>query len=59
MVTLAFATHNVRETQKHLKESGVTLIHDEPQFSPVGEWFAFEDPFGNIREIVQLQCMIG
>ncbi len=34
MVTLAFATDNVRETMKRLKESGVTLIHPEPQFSP-------------------------
>lgn len=53
MVTLAFTTDNVQETMKSLRESGVTLMHSEPQFSPLGDWFAFEDPFGNIHEMVQ------
>ncbi len=53
MVTLALATNNVHETMKNLKASGVKLIHSEPQFSPLGDWFAFEDPFGNIHEMVQ------
>lgn len=53
MVTLAFATDNVDESMKSLKELGVTLLHREPQFSPLGEWFAFQDPFGNIHEMVQ------
>lgn len=53
MGTLAFATNNAHESMKHLKEAGVKLVHSEPQFSPLGDWFAFEDPFGNIHEMVQ------
>lgn len=53
MLTLAFATNNVHESMKRLKESGVILLHEKPQFSPFGDWFAFEDPFGNIHEMVQ------
>jgi len=53
MVTLAFATDDVHEAMKTLKASGVKLIHSEPQFSPLGDWFAFEDPFGNVHEMVQ------
>ncbi|MCL4351752.1 MAG: VOC family protein, partial [Firmicutes bacterium] len=33
MVTLAFATDNVHKAMQNLKESGVKLIHSEPQFS--------------------------
>ncbi len=45
MVTLAFATDNVHGSMKNLEELGVTLLHCEPQFFPVGDWFAFHDPF--------------
>ena len=58
MVTLAVATDNVQETLKNLKTSGVKLIYSEQPFSSLGDWFALEDPFGNIHEMVQFNHQI-
>jgi lactoylglutathione lyase len=36
-----------------LRSSGVDLVHDSLQDSPVGPYFAVRDPSGNIIELVQ------
>lgn len=48
-----FEEENLRGTMKDLKERGVILLNDEPQWFPDGERIAFKDPFGNIHELAE------
>lgn len=60
-ITLVFATENIRSTVGQWKESGVSFIpiawsRDASGIadSPFGPFIAFEDPFGNVHELIQL-----
>ncbi|MCL6452167.1 MAG: VOC family protein [Alicyclobacillus sp.] len=53
MITLALATDDIRRDIERFRTMGVEILHDEPQFSPFGDWIAFNDPFGNVLELVQ------
>ncbi len=52
---LTFEEQNLRERIKDLKERGVMMINDEPQWFPDGERIAFKDPFGNIHELAEMR----
>lgn len=52
---LTFEEKNLRERMKDLKERGVIMMNDEPQWFPDGERIAFKDPFGNIHELAEMR----
>ncbi|QHE53382.1 VOC family protein [Pontibacillus sp. HMF3514] len=52
---LTFEEQNLREKMKKLKERGVIMMNDEPQWFPDGERIAFKDPFGNVHELAEMR----
>ncbi|MFC0523919.1 VOC family protein [Pontibacillus salicampi] len=50
---ITFEVSNLREKMKDLKERGVQLMSDEPQWFPDGDRIAFKDPFGNVHELAE------
>lgn len=52
-VVLGFMTPNLAESIRTMKSKKVKLLHDAPQEFPVGHYVAFQDPFGNVHELLE------
>jgi catechol 2,3-dioxygenase-like lactoylglutathione lyase family enzyme len=52
--TLVFQTENLEATIKALKERGVNILSWKPQRGAGGNYVAFEDPFGNVSELLEI-----
>ncbi len=52
-VVLGFTTGNLAQSISSLKANKVKLLHDAPQEFPVGHYVAFQDPFGNVHELLE------
>ena len=47
-----FETADLKKAVAALKKAGVKVLNERPQNSPMGSFVAFEDPFGNVSELV-------
>lgn len=52
--TLVFETDSLRAAVKELKGRGVKILSAEPQRGASGEFVVFEDPFGNVSELLEV-----
>lgn len=51
---LVFETTNLDATVSILKKKGVKFLNDKPQKNVIGNSIAFEDPFGNVSELLEV-----
>jgi catechol 2,3-dioxygenase-like lactoylglutathione lyase family enzyme len=49
---IVYETDDLEKAVAALKKSGVKILRDRPQKSAVGDVVVFEDPFGNLSELV-------
>jgi len=52
-VVLGFVTPNLDESIKTMRAKKVKLVHEQPQDFPVGRYVAFQDPSGNVHELLE------
>jgi len=52
--TLVFETHSLPAAVKELKARGVKVLTGEPQKGAGGSYVVFEDPFGNVSELLEV-----
>lgn len=52
---LNFKVNDLKATIKNLSEKGVKFLHSEAQECPVGVYAAFQDPSGNVHELVEFR----
>lgn len=52
-VVIGIAGGNIKERAKQLAAKGVTLVVAEPQEFPGGTFIAFNDPSGNVVELLE------
>jgi lactoylglutathione lyase len=52
-IILDFAVDSAQGEFDRLKAAGVRLLHDQVGQSPVGPYFAVQDPSGNVLELIQ------
>jgi hypothetical protein len=53
--TLIFQTSNLRATVEQLRRRGVKFVTTTPRKWNSGEFVLFEDPFGNISELLEVR----
>ena len=51
--TLVFQTENLEAAAKVLRERGVNILSKKPQRGAGGNYVKFEDPFGNVSELLE------
>ena len=51
--TLVFETNNLKAAVIELKKKGVRFLDDKPRRGDQGKSLAFEDPFGNVSELLE------
>ena len=49
---LAFAVEDIEESIKRLHDKGIRFLHDKVQSSGNVRYIAFNDPFGNVHELI-------
>lgn len=50
---IIFSSENLDRDILELKEKGVKFLSDSPFDASVGRFIAFEDPFGNVHELLE------
>jgi predicted enzyme related to lactoylglutathione lyase len=53
--TLVLATRDLRAAAEELKKRGVKILSEKPLKGPRGDYVVFEDPFGNVSEVVEMR----
>jgi lactoylglutathione lyase len=51
--TLVFETRDLLAAVKEMKSHGITILSSEPLQGPWGRYVVFEDPFGNVSELLE------
>lgn len=53
--TLVLATRDLRAVMEELRKRGVKILTEQPLKGPRGDYVVFEDPFGNVSEVVEMR----
>ena len=52
--TIVFETSDLRSAAMELKQSGIKILSTSPEKNSEGNYLAFEDPFGNVCELLEV-----